>query len=216
MPASHATIPTASASRYLQQLCKHWSHKFAVEFTPEHGTIPFDETRVLHARCVAGAPRAAHRGGRRRDAGAHAGRGDRSPQALRVRARSWWRDVRCGDGDLTEQPARIRPVLRAQRDARGLPSVAMRGGCERCRRIRCPAITRLRRHARGSPARRATRSRDLQARSVEDAARIRGRQLLQPRRHLLVLALELHAGADRHRLEQRGEIAARDTSPDRA
>ena len=46
MPASQATIPTASASRYLQQLCKHWSHKFAVEFTPEHGTIPFDETRM--------------------------------------------------------------------------------------------------------------------------------------------------------------------------
>jgi len=45
MPASHAKVPTASASRYLQQLCKHWSHKFAVEFTPEHGVIPFDETR---------------------------------------------------------------------------------------------------------------------------------------------------------------------------
>ena len=48
MPASHATVPTASASRYLQQLCKHWSHKFAVEFTPDHGVIPFDETR----RCI--------------------------------------------------------------------------------------------------------------------------------------------------------------------
>jgi len=46
MPAAQATIPTASASRYLQQLCKHWSHKYAVSFTPEHGTIPFDETRV--------------------------------------------------------------------------------------------------------------------------------------------------------------------------
>ena len=46
MPASQATVPTASASRYLQQLCKHWSHKYAVEFTPEHGTIPFDATRV--------------------------------------------------------------------------------------------------------------------------------------------------------------------------
>jgi len=45
MPASHAIIPTNSASRYLQQLCKHWSHKFAVEFTPEHGVIPFDDTR---------------------------------------------------------------------------------------------------------------------------------------------------------------------------
>jgi hypothetical protein len=45
MPASHATVPTASASRYLQQLCKHWSHKFPVEFTPEHGIIPFDAAR---------------------------------------------------------------------------------------------------------------------------------------------------------------------------
>jgi hypothetical protein len=48
MPTSHAAIATASASRYLQQLCKHWSHKFSVEFTPEHGLIPVDETR----RCV--------------------------------------------------------------------------------------------------------------------------------------------------------------------
>ena len=45
MPASQTIIPTASARRYLQQLCKHWSHKFAVEFTPEHGIIPFDDTR---------------------------------------------------------------------------------------------------------------------------------------------------------------------------
>jgi hypothetical protein len=30
----------------LQQLCKHWSHRFAVEFTPEHGRIPFDPDRV--------------------------------------------------------------------------------------------------------------------------------------------------------------------------
>ena len=42
---SQATIPTASASRYLQQLCKHWSHKFAVEFTPERGHIPFATDR---------------------------------------------------------------------------------------------------------------------------------------------------------------------------
>lgn len=46
MLASEATVTTTSASRYLQQLCKHWSHKFAVEFTPERGKIPFDETRV--------------------------------------------------------------------------------------------------------------------------------------------------------------------------
>jgi len=36
-----ATVPTASGSRYLQQLCKHWAHNLAVEFTPDHGTIVF-------------------------------------------------------------------------------------------------------------------------------------------------------------------------------
>jgi hypothetical protein len=46
MPVAHAKISTASASRYLQQLCKHWSHRFAVEFTPERGRIPFDDNRV--------------------------------------------------------------------------------------------------------------------------------------------------------------------------
>ncbi len=36
-----ADVPTASASRYLQQLAKHWSHKMAVDYTPEAGTIDF-------------------------------------------------------------------------------------------------------------------------------------------------------------------------------
>ncbi len=36
-----AVIPTPSASRYLQQLCKHWSHKLAVAFTANEGTILF-------------------------------------------------------------------------------------------------------------------------------------------------------------------------------
>jgi len=39
--ATVAKVPTTSGSRYLQQLCKHWSHNLAVEFTPEHGTIVF-------------------------------------------------------------------------------------------------------------------------------------------------------------------------------
>jgi hypothetical protein len=37
--SSIALVPTASASKYLQQLCKHWSHNLAVEFTPEQGTV---------------------------------------------------------------------------------------------------------------------------------------------------------------------------------
>jgi hypothetical protein len=36
-----AKVPTKSASRYLQQLCKHWSHNLAVTFTAEEGTITF-------------------------------------------------------------------------------------------------------------------------------------------------------------------------------
>ncbi|WP_420144630.1 DUF2218 domain-containing protein [Sphingobium sp.] len=36
-----ATVPTTHASRYLQQLCKHWSHKFDTDFSPEKGDIAF-------------------------------------------------------------------------------------------------------------------------------------------------------------------------------
>jgi hypothetical protein len=36
-----ASVPTAHASRYLQQLCKHWSHNLVVEFTPMQGTVVF-------------------------------------------------------------------------------------------------------------------------------------------------------------------------------
>ncbi len=36
-----ANVPTTNASRYLQQLCKHWSHKFETDFSPEQGVIAF-------------------------------------------------------------------------------------------------------------------------------------------------------------------------------
>ena len=39
--SSAAFVPTANGSRYLQQLCKHWSHNLQVEFTPEHGKVTF-------------------------------------------------------------------------------------------------------------------------------------------------------------------------------
>lgn len=38
---SHTLVPTEHASRYLQQLCKHWQHNLQVEFTPENGTVIF-------------------------------------------------------------------------------------------------------------------------------------------------------------------------------
>jgi hypothetical protein len=39
--ATKAAVPTAHGSRYLQQLCKHWAHNLAVEFTPDRGTVTF-------------------------------------------------------------------------------------------------------------------------------------------------------------------------------
>ena len=36
-----ASVPTAHAGKYLQQLCKHWQHNLAVEFTADHGTVTF-------------------------------------------------------------------------------------------------------------------------------------------------------------------------------
>jgi uncharacterized protein len=43
---SETRVPTASASRYLQQLCKHWSHKLPVEFTAEKGHVAFSADRA--------------------------------------------------------------------------------------------------------------------------------------------------------------------------
>lgn len=41
MASATAIVPTESGSKYLQQLCKHWSHKLTVEFTAEKGTVTF-------------------------------------------------------------------------------------------------------------------------------------------------------------------------------
>ena len=50
MSVSLADVDTAHASRYLQQLCKHWSHKFPVEFDANCGTVPFSEEARLTLR----------------------------------------------------------------------------------------------------------------------------------------------------------------------
>ena len=41
MPTSQAQVATPLASRYLQQLCKHFAHKLPVTFDPEQGRIEF-------------------------------------------------------------------------------------------------------------------------------------------------------------------------------
>ncbi|MEE7455900.1 2,4-dihydroxyhept-2-ene-1,7-dioic acid aldolase [Methylorubrum populi] len=49
MTRSRAVIGTPHAERYLQQLCKHWAHRFETEFGPGSGRIrlPLGETRLL-------------------------------------------------------------------------------------------------------------------------------------------------------------------------
>ncbi len=41
MVVARGRAETASGSKYLQQLCKHWSHRFEVEFSPTRGQIRF-------------------------------------------------------------------------------------------------------------------------------------------------------------------------------
>lgn len=41
MVAATASVPTRSASRYLQQLCKHWAHNLEVSFDAQHGSVVF-------------------------------------------------------------------------------------------------------------------------------------------------------------------------------
>jgi hypothetical protein len=42
--SSISQIATANGSRYLQQLCKHWGHNLAVDFTADAGTVTFEPT----------------------------------------------------------------------------------------------------------------------------------------------------------------------------
>ena len=50
MSVSVTRVPTLSASRYLQQLAKHWSHKMEVVFTPEEGAFTFPNGSKLEMR----------------------------------------------------------------------------------------------------------------------------------------------------------------------
>ena len=51
MARSSALVPTEHASKYLQQLCKHWSHRLEVTFGPTHGTVKLAEAvATMNAR----------------------------------------------------------------------------------------------------------------------------------------------------------------------
>lgn len=42
MPSSEARIPTEHASKYLQQLCKHFGHKIPATFDADKGHLTFE------------------------------------------------------------------------------------------------------------------------------------------------------------------------------
>ena len=50
MSVSVARVPTHSASRYLQQLAKHWSHKMTVRYSEQEGEIDFPNGARLAMR----------------------------------------------------------------------------------------------------------------------------------------------------------------------
>jgi uncharacterized protein len=41
MPIAKASVPTANANKYLQQLCKHWSHRLEVDLSDRKGVVRF-------------------------------------------------------------------------------------------------------------------------------------------------------------------------------
>lgn len=43
MAKAIAVVPTENGWKYLQQLCKHWSHKLDVEFAEKSGVVRFAE-----------------------------------------------------------------------------------------------------------------------------------------------------------------------------
>ncbi|MGX9350808.1 DUF2218 domain-containing protein [Shimia sp. W99] len=51
--SAFAIASTPNAGKYLQQLCKHWSHKAETSFTPEKGTVTFDSGNTLSMRADA-------------------------------------------------------------------------------------------------------------------------------------------------------------------
>ncbi|MBB4859048.1 hypothetical protein HNO88_002374 [Novosphingobium chloroacetimidivorans] len=42
MTQVEARVPTTSGGKYVQQLCKHWSHKLPVEIEGDTGVVTFD------------------------------------------------------------------------------------------------------------------------------------------------------------------------------
>ena len=46
MPIAKASVPTANAAKYIQQLCKHWSHRLEVDLSDRKGVVRFPDAVV--------------------------------------------------------------------------------------------------------------------------------------------------------------------------
>ncbi len=42
-----AVVPTKNAASYLRKLCRHWSHRFPVEFNDRHGVIELPQAKCI-------------------------------------------------------------------------------------------------------------------------------------------------------------------------
>ena len=50
VPTAKASVPTANAAKYIQQLCKHWSHRLEVDLSDRKGVVRFpDAVATLEA-----------------------------------------------------------------------------------------------------------------------------------------------------------------------
>ena len=41
MPIATANVPTVNGAKYMQQLCRHWSHKLEVDLSEQRGVVKF-------------------------------------------------------------------------------------------------------------------------------------------------------------------------------
>jgi hypothetical protein len=60
---SEAQVATENGARYLRELCRHWAHKFVVQYTAKNGRIDFGDGRAVafavgldHLSLIAKAP----------------------------------------------------------------------------------------------------------------------------------------------------------------
>ena len=83
MPIANASVPTANAAKYVQQLCKHWSHRLEVDLSDRKGVVKFPGA-VATLDAGEDALLVTIEGEDERRGRAHEGRRGKPPRPLRV------------------------------------------------------------------------------------------------------------------------------------